>query len=306
MNKVNILVVDDRPEGILSVQAVLTNPDYNLVVACSGAEALKHLLVYDFAVILLDVQMPIMDGFETAEMIKTRPASKDIPIIFMSAINQDEQYVYQGYNVGAVDYLLKPFDPYILRSKVAIFVEIFKKKLLIIEQARLLHENELLTYTRTLDRMEIESLKRYQYLADSIPQIVLQLRPDGVFQYSNKVWQIVTGLTDLDNAEMGWLEAIHPDDRKHFQNLENSRSSFEFEGRIKNHTGYRWHLFRFQPEFYACKEEISSWLGTLIDIEERKMSEDANRYLAQAGELLVSSLDYETTLKSIAELAVPQ
>lgn len=308
MSKVNILIVDDRPEGILSVQAVLTSPEYNLVPASSGSEALRQLLVHDFAVVLLDVQMPIMNGFETASMIKTREASKDTPIIFMSAINQDEQYVYQGYEAGAVDYLLKPFDPYILRSKVAIFVDIFKKKLLIQEQARKLHESELLNYSQTLDRMEIESLKRYQYLADAIPQIVIQLQPDLYFKYANKVWNNYTGLSNENDWEQGWLKAIHPDDRKHFNNLHGAKAeSTEFEVRIKkNQEEYRWHLFRFEPEFYSENETLSSWLGTALDIEERKLSEDSNRYLAKAGELLVSSLDYETTLKSIAELAVPQ
>lgn len=308
MSKVNILVVDDRPEGVLSVQAVLNNPEYNLVTAASGSEALKHLLVNDFAVILLDVQMPIMNGFETAAMIKTRESSKDIPIIFMSAINQDEQYVYQGYHAGAVDYLLKPFDPYILRSKVAIFVDIFKKKLLIQEQARKIYENELQTYAQALDRMELESLKRYQYLADSIPQIVLQLRPDGGFQYFNKVWQTTTGLQPDSSLGLAWLEAIHPDDRKHFMNLDEApKHNFEFEARIKNQDKhYRWYLFRFEPEFYTNADAISSWLGTATDIEDRKQSEDSHRYLAQAGELLVSSLDYEAVLKSIAKLAVPQ
>lgn len=308
MSKVNILVVDDRPEGILSVQAVLSNQDYNLVTAASGSEALKHLLVNDFAVILLDVQMPIMNGFETAAMIKTRESSKDIPIIFMSAINQDEQYVYQGYHAGAVDYLLKPFDPYILRSKVAIFVDIFKKKLLIQEQARKIYENELQTYAQALDRMELESLKRYQYLADAIPQIVLQLRPEGGFQYFNKVWLTTTGLEQDANAGLAWLNAIHPDDRKHFMNLEEApKHGFEFEARIKNKDQhYRWYLFRFEPEFYSGADVISSWLGTATDIEDRKQSEDSHRYLARAGELLVSSLDYDAVLKSIAELAVPQ
>lgn len=308
MSKVKILVVDDRPEGVLSVQAVLTNPDYELITAASGTEALKHLLTHEFAVILLDVQMPIMNGFETAALIKTRESSKDTPIIFMSAINQDEQYVYQGYHAGAVDYLLKPFDPYILRSKVSIFVDIFKKKILIQEQARKLYENELQTYAQALDRMELESLKRYQYLADAIPQIVLQLLPNGHYHYFNKVWINFTGITAEQSLGIGWLEGLHPDDQKYVLNLDSvSKVGFEFEGRIKRVDGiYRWHLFRFEPEHYSGVETISSWLGTATDIEDRKITEDGQRYLSRAGELLVSSLDYEKTLQSIAELAVPR
>src|SRR5690606_378346 len=94
MKKTNILVVDDRPEGLMSVKAVLNDPSYNLVMVDSGLKALRELLARDFAVIILDVQMPQMNGFELATTIKTREKSKHIPIIFMSAINQDEQYVY--------------------------------------------------------------------------------------------------------------------------------------------------------------------------------------------------------------------
>ena len=308
IKKVNILVVDDRPDGVLSVQAVLSDSDYNLITAASGSEALRHLLVHDFAVILLDVQMPIMNGFETAAMIKTREATKDIPIIFMSAINQDEQFVYQGYHAGAVDYLLKPFDPYILRSKVSIFVDMYKKNRLIQEQARKIYENELQTYAQALDRMEFESLKRYQHLADAIPQIVLQLQPNGSFNYFNKVWLKYTGLNSDASLGMGWLEAIHPTDREILMGLDTAdRTPFEFEARIKKvDDNYRWHLFRIEPELNTGLGTISSWIGTATDIEDRKISEDSNRYLSQAGELLVSSLDYEMTLKSIAELAVPQ
>lgn len=309
MNKVNILVVDDRPEGILSIRAVLNNPDYNLIEASSGNEALKQLLNNDFAVILLDVQMPVMNGFETAALIKTRDSSRDTPIIFMSAINQDEQYVYQGYNVGAVDYLLKPFDPYILRSKVSIFVDIYRKKILIQEQARKIYQHELDTYAQALDKMELDSLRRYQYLADAIPQIVFRLWPDGKYNYFNKVFFEYTGLSNEGDLGFAWKNVIHEDERHLFEELfvlpNPPRTGLEFEGRIKEKDGlFRWHLFRIQPEYYGT-EEVSSWLGTATDIEDRKQSEDINRFLSKAGELLVSSLDYETTLKGIAELAVP-
>ncbi len=309
MEKVNILVVDDRPEGILAVQAVLSSPSYNIVTASSGNEALRHLLHDDFAVILLDVQMPIMNGFETASVIKTREKSKDIPIIFMSAINQDEQYVYQGYGVGAIDYLLKPFDPYILRSKVAIFVDIFKKKQLIKEQALKLYENEVKAHALALDRLELENLRRYQYLADSIPQIVFRLLSDGSYDYFNKVWFEYTGLSVQNSNGMKWKDIIHPQDLpKLLELLEHASNEhgLECECRILNkHGAFRWHLIRVQPERYGSPKDIKSWLGTATDIEDRKKMEDTQRFLAEAGELLVSSLDYRRTLQSISRLAVP-
>lgn len=310
MNRtVNILVVDDRPEGIMAVQAVLTDPTYNVVPASSGNEALKALLHMDFAVILMDVQMPIMNGFECAQIIKTREKSKDIPIVFMSAINQDEVYVYQGYGVGAIDYILKPFDPYILKSKVAIFVEMFRKNKLIQEQAQRLYEAEVKTYAQALDKLEIKSLRRYQYLADAIPQIVFRLLPDGQYEYFNKVWFEFTGQNVSVATGDGWTEAIHPEDIELLTDKFKSHvdhGEIDVECRIRRHDGvFRWHLLRIEPERYEHPTEVKSWLGTATDIEERKRDEDRQRFLSRAGELLVSSLDFEKTLKDILQIAVP-
>ncbi|HXH29286.1 MAG TPA: ATP-binding protein [Bacteriovoracaceae bacterium] len=309
MDKVNILVVDDRPEGILAVQAVLSSPGYNIVTAASGNEALRHLLRDDFAVILLDVQMPIMNGFETASVVKTREKSRDIPIIFMSAINQDEQYVYQGYGVGAIDYLLKPFDPYILRSKVAIFVDIFKKKILIKEQALKLYENEVKAHAASKDKLELENLRRYQNLADSIPQIVFRLFKDGSFDYFNKVWFEYTGLTLETSSGLKWKDVIHRSDLPGLMELlehKSNENGLECECRIlSKHGPFRWHLIRIQPETFDKPGVVVSWLGTATDIEDRRKMEDTQRFLAQAGELLVSSLDYRMTLQSISKLAIP-
>lgn len=125
--KVNILLVDDRQENLVALESLLSALDQNLVRASSGTEALKHLLDSDFAVILLDVQMPEIDGFETAALIRNREKSRHIPIIFLTAINKSERHVARGYSVGAVDYVFKPFDPDILKAKVSTFVELSKK-----------------------------------------------------------------------------------------------------------------------------------------------------------------------------------
>lgn len=125
---VNILLVDDRPENLLALEAVLDPLGQNLVCASSGEEALKWLMLHDdCALILLDVQMPILDGFETAGLIKEREKSRHIPIIFVTAISREEHSVRRGYAAGAVDYILKPFGPDILKAKVAVFVDLFQK-----------------------------------------------------------------------------------------------------------------------------------------------------------------------------------
>ena len=140
--KVNILIVDDRPENLLALEAILEPLGENLVRANSGEEALRELLHRDFAVILLDVQMPGMNGLETAQYIKSRERSKSIPILFLTAINKEESYVFKAYEVGAVDYLFKPFDPEILRSKVAVFVDLWRKQVQIQQQEERIRESE--------------------------------------------------------------------------------------------------------------------------------------------------------------------
>ncbi len=126
--QVNILVVDDRDENLMAVEAVLSDPGYRLVRARSGREALKEVLDQDFALILLDVVMPGVDGYETATLIRERPRSRQTPIIFLTANDWGAQHVFRGYTVGAVDYLVKPVPADVLRSKVAVFVELFNRQ----------------------------------------------------------------------------------------------------------------------------------------------------------------------------------
>ncbi|KIQ65841.1 MULTISPECIES: response regulator [Kitasatospora] len=138
VQKAKILLVDDRPENLLALEAILSALDQTLVRASSGEEALKALLTDDFAVILLDVQMPGMDGFETAAHIKRRERTRDIPIIFLTAINHGPHHTFRGYAAGAVDYISKPFDPWVLRAKVSVFVDLYQKNTQLKEQAALL------------------------------------------------------------------------------------------------------------------------------------------------------------------------
>lgn len=137
---VNILLVDDHAENLLALEAILSPLGERLVFAHSGSEALKCLLQQDFAAILLDVQMPDMDGFETAALIRGRVRSQSTPIIFLTAINKSETHVFQGYSLGAVDYLFKPLVPDVLRSKVAVFVDLYRKSEEVRQQAERLRE----------------------------------------------------------------------------------------------------------------------------------------------------------------------
>ncbi len=121
------LLVDDRRENLVALEAILQGLPVETVPVTSGEAALKQLLIEDFAVILLDASMPTMDGFETATHIKQRERTRHIPIIFLTALNYDARLAFRGYQIGAVDYITKPFDPWVLRSKVAVFVDLWMK-----------------------------------------------------------------------------------------------------------------------------------------------------------------------------------
>jgi CheY-like chemotaxis protein len=123
--RAKILLVDDRPENLLALEAILSALDQELVRANSGEEALRALLRDEFALILLDARMPGMDGFETAARIKGRNRTKNVPIIFLTAVDTDKNNTFRGYAAGAADYIAKPFDPWVLRAKVQVFVDLW-------------------------------------------------------------------------------------------------------------------------------------------------------------------------------------
>src|SRR5215472_4547696 len=136
--KARILLVDDRAENLIALEAILSSLNQQLVPVRSGEEALKALLSDEFAVIVLDVVMPGMDGFETAGHIKRRARTHDVPIIFLTAAGAEPDHAFRGYAAGAVDYIAKPFDPWVLRAKVAVFVDLYVKNRQLREQADLL------------------------------------------------------------------------------------------------------------------------------------------------------------------------
>lgn len=159
--KVDILIVDDIKENHLVMESVLNDEDINIVKALSGEEALTLCMSHSFAVILMDVQMPGMDGFETADILRSIEKTKNIPIIFVTAISKEKKSISRGYEIGAVDYLFKPIDPVILRSKVRIFKELYMQKRIIQRQAEELEfrVKELTTILEEKTRLEHLSLE---------------------------------------------------------------------------------------------------------------------------------------------------
>ncbi len=258
--RAKLLLVDDRPENLLALEAILEPLDADLVRASSGEEALRRLLHEEFAAILLDVQMPGMDGFQTAELIKQRERTKHVPILFLTAISKDAEHIFRGYSAGAVDYLMKPFDPLILRAKVAVFIELWQKTVEIRRRDALLAEQELAA-------AEYESEVRYRSLADAVPQIVWTADADGNVTYRNERWYELTGLPRDEPAV--WQDFVHPEDAPAagaaWDEARRTRTPLDAEYRIRMADGtYRWFLGRALPT-------PDGWVGASTDIEDRKL-----------------------------------
>jgi signal transduction histidine kinase len=179
--KVKILLVDDTPENLVSLEAALSGLGQELVMAGSGKEALRHLLNDDFAAILLDVRMPEMDGFETAELIRSRPRSKQIPILFLTGY-RNEEHLFRGYDLGAVDFLFKPIVPEVLRSKVAVFVELSRSNSKLKEQADALRKQ-----AEVLQKAE----QKFRALLEAAPDAMVMCRTDGEIVMVNSQTEVL-------------------------------------------------------------------------------------------------------------------
>jgi PAS domain S-box-containing protein len=298
-----VLLVDDRPQNLLALEAILEPLAHELVSVGSGDQALRLLLRRDdFAVILLDVQMPRLDGFETAALIKERERTRNIPIIFLTALSKDQQNVFRGYEVGAVDYVFKPFQPEILRSKVAVLIDLHEKN----EQLRLQAEQLAM---QELAQLRRESAERYQQLADAMPQIVWTADPDGTMTYLNRRFTEYTG-AGVVGAPFSWIEFVHPEDvgetlRRRRETLA-SGDVYEVEYRFRAADGtYRWHLGRAVP-IRSADGGIEFWIGTGTDIHVQKRIEEGQRFLLDAGVELARTLDRRVALEAVSKLAVPR
>ena len=270
---VQILVVDDHPENRTALRAILSSSDYRIVEAGSGGDALLRLLEEDFAVLLIDVVMPDMSGFELAAAIKERERTAAIPIVFLTAQATDVDLVFKGYRVGAVDYLMKPLVPEMIRAKVAVFAQLYREKRRNERQAALLleagrHENEF-----RLMELRLASERRYRTLAQAVPHIVWTANADGFVDYFNQRWFEYTGLS-VEQAAGSWLGIVHADDsarcRTDWENSVRSGEMFQTECRLRaSDDAFRWHLCRAVPE-RSTTGQILSWIGTFTDIDDQK------------------------------------
>jgi len=267
--KVNVLLVDDHPENLLVLEAILDSLGQNLVRATSGAEALRSLLNQDFAVILLDVQMPDLDGFETAELIRQRERSRHTPIIFLTAFSTSDNMVFKGYSLGAVDYLFKPIEPEILKSKVAAFVDLFQKSAEVKRQAA-----QLIAMNTELQKRE----EMFRSLSACSPVGIFLTNAAGKCIYTNPRYQAIYGIKQEESLGEGWVRTIHPEDQAGviadwYTACAEGR---EYRGEFRILTPreiQRWVYVSSSP-MLSDHGQINGYVGTLEDITERKQAEE--------------------------------
>ncbi len=275
--QVNILLVDDHPENLLALEAILGNLDATLVRANSGQEALRCLLNQDFAVILLDVQMPGMDGFETATLIRSRERSRQTPIIFQTAFSTNERLMFKGYALGAVDYLLKPIDASILTSKITVFVDLFKKTEAMKQQAA-----QLAAINTELS----ESEERFRSLSACSPAGIFLTDTAGACTYTNPCFHALADCTLEETLGDRWLQQLHSDDRDRVAHAWQSYTSgqvteyaTEYRFQHRDET-VRWVSARSSPLF-SDRCELTGYVGTIEDLTERKQAEEARAQVIQ-------------------------
>jgi signal transduction histidine kinase/DNA-binding NarL/FixJ family response regulator len=288
-----ILLVDDDANNLMALSHVLEDVA-EVVTAPSGREALRHLLSGEFAVVLLDVFMPDMDGYEVAELIRQREQTARVPIIFLSAVNKDTEHLMRGYAMGAVDYVFKPVDAIMLRSKVAVFVDLYLMRLQVEAQGRAEREMREARFRAELERFQLKaelqaSRNRQAAMLDVLPLVLYE----GVADASGALVRTFMGgdlsrlagpdAAAIEAAALAWEAQIHPDDRKLLPSLDDAHA----EGRLSFE--YRWQCGDGTTRHFIehCVRVPSlggptRWAGTLIDVSEQKRLE---AQLLQAGKM---------------------
>jgi len=285
VDRPRVLLVDDDERNLLAVATVLEDLG-EVVLARSGEEALRHLLKGEFAVILLDVYMPGMDGYETAQIIRSRDQSKGIPIVFLSAVNKEAEHLLRGYSMGAVDYVFKPVDPIVLRSKVTVFVDLFAKTKEIERKAQqeqaLLDANLRANAERLRAEQELRRAEqREAAIIQSLP-MVLYLEPFDAEQrwptYISGNLEAITGFThdDIRKQPQVWAERLHPDDRERVlatieKRRTTGRSAVEYRWQCRDGT-YR-HFLDQAVLLRDVDDTPTEFAGTLTDVTDQRSLE---------------------------------
>ena len=299
-----ILLVDDYAPNLVALEAALEPLEQRLVKASSGEEALKFLLSDSCALILLDVNMPGQDGFETADLIRARPRNRDIPILFVTAASRPDGARVASQH-GAADYIVRPVEAEVLRTKVRAILEL-RERNEELEQKLLrsaAHERAQRLAERRLER-------RYRTLVEATGQVVWSTRPAGDMVEDSPSWRAFTGQSARELLGRGFLDAVHPEDRERavraWQDALSDKSPYDAEFRLRRADGsYAEVLSRGVPVL-DDDGTVLEWLGTCIDLTEHKRADRQAQLLSEAGRILGSTLEADATVAAIAHLAVPR
>lgn len=304
--RASILVVDDHPENVLALSETLARPDHRIVEARSGAEALRQVLKQDFAVIVMDVVMPHMDGFETARLLRQRDASHHVPIIFLSAAGADVAALYKGYSLGAVDYLLKPVDPEILRAKVDVFVQLHRR-----ERAIRADEEKLRAAERQRSEAALsESETLYGTTFNKVAVGIAHASSDGRWLRVNQQCCDILGYSKEQLLALRMDDVIHPVDaaenraalrRMIAGDIEEYRGDARY---VRSDGSVIW-VNTALSVLRDASGQPKHFIAAIEDFTERKLTEERQRFLATASETLLSSLDEAQSLANVARAAVP-
>ncbi|HEX8890977.1 MAG TPA: response regulator, partial [Pyrinomonadaceae bacterium] len=313
-----VLVIEENLEMNRFIAEVLAG-ECRLASAFNGQEGVEKALALRPDLIISDVMTPRMSGDQLLHEIRSHKELQDTPVVMLTA-KTDESMRVNLLRAGAQDYLIKPFSVEELLARV--------RNLLKVKRVRELLQRELESQSQDLEEMvnEVAARKRaqelalkelqrgeehYHYLADAMPQIVWTARPDGYLDYYNRRWFEYTGLTMEQTEGWGWQPVLHPDDVEHclrrWARAVETGEAYEIEYRFRRAQDgtYRWHLGRAVP----MRDEsgrIVKWFGTCTDIDDHKRAEEALRFIVEASGILAASLDYETTLRNVAQLSVPR
>jgi PAS domain S-box-containing protein len=291
---INILLVDDEPKNLTALETVLDDPGYRLIRAGSANEALLALVSEEFALLVLDIQMPGMNGFELAHMIKQRKKTASVPIIFLTAYFSEDEHIMEGYSTGAVDYLHKPINAAVLRSKVAAFATLHRKT----RQSELANralraeiaerhkaQDQLRQLNTDLERRVAartaelsESEARFRALAEDMPHLVWETDADGTGTFLNLKWRSYTGLDRLDRDD--WAVIVHPHDAPAMMAawgvaLETGAECDTY-CRCRRAADGAWRWFRVKAAAVRNSTgDIVRWVGTCTDVHEQRKAEEA-------------------------------